>query len=383
MTPLDGLLAALRLSLRLGDARSDAELLAQVADRHGLDGVAEFAETHQVRGPLLQGAARGGAAPPLRDLAARLRVGQVKVVRRGMRQLGELRRLAASLAARDTPYLVLKGLPLAQRLYGDPFVREAVDIDLLVPPESFAEARKAVLDADFRPALTFPETPTRRRWAQRVKKEETFVRRGIWLELHRRALGNPYYIDLWPAELHERRAFVTIGPDQYPTMAPEDELLYLMCHGVGHGWRQLKWLCDVALCLRRSDEAEVAAAAARCERAGIGAVWGSTLVACRALGVAPPGAGAIDGRRAKAVARMLPEIWRTGRWPPFWRKVSLRAALKPNLRFAAHEFARLMVVPDDWKRVNLPDRLFFLYFFLRPWFWATDALRAAAQSSRS
>ena len=59
-----------------------------------------------------------------------------------------------------------------------------------------------------------------------------------------------------------------------------------------------------------------------------------------------------------------------------WRCAS-RVALKPSLRFAAHELARLVVVPEDWQRVNLPDRLFYLYFLLRPWLRAVDALQAA------
>ena len=380
-TPLDGLLAALRLSLPLGgDARTDARLLAEVAD---LDGLAALATRHQVRGLLLRGgeqAALESPSGPLAALAAKLRegsAGRSGTVRRAMGQLFELRRLAAILDVCETPFLVLKGLPLAQRLYGDPFVREAVDIDLFVAPESFAQSRQAVLAAGFRPAKSFDETPTRNRWAQRVRKEETFLCNGVWLELHRRILGNPHYFDAPFAACHERRAWVTIGGDRYPTLSLDDDLLYLMCHGAGHGWRQLKWLCDVALHLRRSDEAALARAAARCEQAGIGAVWNSALAACRALGVAPPGADLMASWRGKAVARMLPEMWRSGRWPPFGRKVALRVALKPSLRFAAHELARLVVVPEDWQRVNLPDRLFYLYFFLRPWLHAVDALQAA------
>ena len=387
-TPLDGLLAALRLSLPLGgDARADAQLLAEVAD---LDGLAALATRHQVRGLLLRAgerAAQENPSGPLAVLAEKLREGSAGpgaagVVRRAMGQLFELRRLATSLDVRETPFLVLKGLPLAQRLYGDPFVREAVDIDLLVAPESFAQARQAVLAAGFRRAKSFDETPVRRRWAQLVRKEETFLRNGVRLELHRRILGNPHYFDAPFADWYERRAWVTIGGDRNPTLAPEDDLLYLMCHGAGHGWRQLKWLCDVALHLRRCDESELARAAARCERAGIGAVWSSALAACGALGVAPPGADTMADWRGRAVARMLPEMWRSGRWPPFWRKVALRVALKPSLRFAAHELARLVVVPEDWQRVNLPDRLFYLYFFLRPWLYAVDALQAAKPGPR-
>ena len=375
-TPLDGLLAALRLSLPLGgDARADAALLGQVAD---VDGIAALAARHRVRGLLVRGASRrqeDGAGGPLAALAAScLRNAAPSLTfQRASLQLSSLRRLASSLRERETPFLVLKGLPLAQRLYGDPFVREAGDIDLLVAPESFAKSREAVLATGFWPEMSFDETPARVRWAQRVRKEETFVRNDIRLELHRRVLGNPHYFDAPFAKFHERRAWVAIGGERYPTLPPDEELVYLMCHGAGHGWMQLKWLCDVALCLKGSDEAELARIAARCRQAGIGAVWNSALAACRALGV-ESSAGTADGRRGEAVARMLPEVWRRGRWPPLWRKVALRAALKPNLRFAAHELARLMVVPEDWRRVNLPDRLFFLYFFLRPWFHAVDAL---------
>ena len=375
-TPLDGLLAALRLSLPLGgDARADAALLGQVAD---VDGIAALAARHRVRGLLVRGASRrqeDGAGGPLAALAAScLRNAAPSLTfQRASLQLSSLRRLALNLRERETPFLVLKGLPLAQRLYGDPFVREAGDIDLLVAPESFAKSREAVLATGFWPEMSFDETPARVRWAQRVRKEETFVRNDIRLELHRRVLGNPHYFDAPFAKFHERRAWVAIGGERYPTLPPDEELVYLMCHGAGHGWMQLKWLCDVALCLKGSDEAELARIAARCRQAGIGAVWNSALAACRALGV-ESSAGTADGRRGEAVARMLPEVWRSGRWPPLWRKVALRAALKPNLRFAAHELARLMVVPEDWRRVNLPDRLFFLYFFLRPWFHAVDAL---------
>ena len=379
-TPLDGLLAALRLILPLGgDVRADTLLLAQVSD---LDGLAALAARHEICCLLLrgaEGAAQDGTCDPLAGLAAKLRENRERsaavAVRRGMRQLFELRRLAANLNEHQTPFLVLKGLPLAQRLYGDPFVREALDIDLLVAPESFSQSRQAVLAAGFRTAMSFDETPARVRWAQRVRKEEVFVRHGVRLELHRRALANPHYLNAPFAELHERRAWTTIGGDRYPTLSPQDDLLYLMCHGVGHGWRQIKWLCDVALCLRRSDEAELARAAARCEQSGIGAVWNFTLAACRALGVALPETGLVEDRYGRAAARMLPEMWRTGRWPPLWRKAALRAALKPNLRFAAHELVRMMVVPEDWQRVNLPDRLFYLYFFLRPWLYAVDALQ--------
>lgn len=54
----------------------------------------------------------------------------------------------------------------------------------------------------------------------------------------------------------------------------------------------------------------------------------------------------------------------------------MRTALtiKPTWRNVAHELARLFAAPYDLGRVNLPDRLFFLYFPLRPVLWLASWL---------
>lgn len=308
---------------------------------------------------------------------ARLRQQREDAVRRGLRQVAALARAVGGLAERDIPCLVLKGVPLAQRLYGDACARQALDIDLLVAKDEFAAARAVLVASGFRLHLGFPETPSRRRWYAKVEKAETFVGHGVCIELHRRLLANPSFMDAEFGGLFERRSDVRIGAIRYPTLGTIDEMLYLMCHGAGHGWRQLKWLCDAALCLRAMDAGARARAAARAKAAGIDAAWQSMLLACRsALGLSLPGPEPPGSRRATMIARSLPDIWRSGRMPPLWRKIPLRIALKPNPRFALHELSRLMVEPEDWGRVQLPDRLFYLYFLLRPLLWAKDALLA-------
>ena len=289
-----------------------------------------------------------------------------------------MHRSVDALAARDIPCLVIKGVPLAQRLYGDAFARDALDIDLWVPPEAAIAAGAALVESGFGLRLGFPETPARRRWYRRVEKAETFRGFGVTIELHQRLLANPCLIDGRFEPLFERRTQVRIGGAHFPTLAPVDDALYLLCHGAGHGWRLLKWLCDAALCLHSLGAADRQHAAARAREAGIEAIWGSTLIACReALGLDLPGTAdeeRVSGRGSTMIAAELPDFWRTGRWPPLWRKVPQRLAMKPSLRFALHELSRLMVETDDWRRVNLPDSLFYLYFLLRPLLWAKDAL---------
>lgn len=372
---LAGLLAGLRLGLWEAAAAGDVALLARVADWEGL---AALAARHQVAGLLLRGLRRLPPGPQPPAVLERLQTERDRAVRASMHQVAALHRSVAALTARDIPCLVIKGVPLAQRLYGDACARDAVDIDLLVPPQAAAAAGAALVESGFRLRLGFPETPARRRWYRRVEKAETYRGHGVHIELHQRLLANPSLIDGRFAPLFERRAEVRIGAAGFPVMAPVDEALYLLCHGAGHGWRLLKWLCDAALCLRSLTPAARRQAAAKVREAGIEAIWGSALLACReALGLAlpeAPGEAMAGGRRGAMIAASLPAFWRTGRWPPLWRKVPQRLAMKPSLRFALHELSRLMVETDDWGRVNLPDRLFYLYFLLRPLLWAKDAL---------
>ena len=370
--PLAGLLAALRLGLWPRHDGEEAELLARVRD---WDAVVRLAVQHDVASLTWRGLRTLPCSPVCGEPLALLRQQRQRAVRVGLRQVAALARAVGALAERDIPCLVIKGAPLAQRLYGDACARQALDIDLLVAPEAFAGARATLSGIGFRLRLGFPETPARRRWYAKVEKAETFHGHGVCIELHQRLLANPSFMEVRFGGLYERRSTVRIGAACFPVLGVEDEMLYLMCHGAGHGWRQLKWLCDAALCLRSMEAGSRARAAGRAEAAGIDAVWGSTLLACRdALDLPLSGAGAPGGRRAAMIAESLPEIWRTGRWPPLWRKVPLRVAVKPTVRFALHELSRLMVETEDWQRVHLPDGLFYLYFLLRPLLWAKDAL---------
>jgi hypothetical protein len=63
---------------------------------------------------------------------------------RGQQQLDLLRAVAEALEDAGVDAVVLKGMPLGDRLYGDPFVRCSADIDLYVPPVQRARASVAL-----------------------------------------------------------------------------------------------------------------------------------------------------------------------------------------------------------------------------------------------
>ncbi len=383
--PVEALSAGLRLALATGDATRDRDALSRVADWRA---VADLATRHRVVALLLR-AVRSCDVPMLdavveRDLARQRRQG----VRRGMRQLAAMRRTTAGLAERGIPALVLKGLPLGQRVYGSPFAKSSVDVDLLVPPDAFAAAGRALRDLGWRrtlPAET--DSPARLRWADRVLNQHVFTGCGAKVELHRSLFGNTFLFDPPFAALEANAATVEIAGETFRTPGDADQLLYLACHGSLHGWERLKWVCDFAMLVRSMGDDAAGRAVARALRQGLAGAVGPALLLCReALHVETTAtAGALQRRRRiRLVADLSRYTWT--RRPELRHTIARKAAIRAGrflvgrgIRFNLYEMRRLLVRPADFDRIaSLPDRLFWLYVPLRPVLWLLRLLRREA-----
>ena len=395
--PLDGLLAGLRRGLFPAGAEAESAALSHVAEWHT---VVALARRHHVAELLL----RGLRAPP--DLLAdtgiepALRALRDRAVRRGWRQLGALKHATDRLAANGIPCLVLKGIPLSQRIYGHPLVRDALDIDLLVAPETQRAAEKVLSDHGWRSALEFPETPARNRWHGRIAADRAFVRGGTKVELHPRLCHNPHYYAAAFEDLWARRASVRVGTAAFRTLGEDDEFLYLACHGTRHGWPRLDWLCDVAAILARMAPARLERIARTAAQQRLEVVLSSTLRLCKTafhVEAPTPSVGlrngkprraerAAGGKRAAFIATAAARTWGAREKPApgsqLPLKLALKLSLKPDLRYVLHEMSATMIAPRDWARIDLPDRLLFLYFPLRPLLWLTRKPEGRGRAQR-
>jgi hypothetical protein len=146
--------------------------------------------------------------------------------------------------------LPFKGLVLAQSLYGDPGVRSFSDLDFLISPADFDQARRALSkigylpSADIRPAVE-------RLWL-RTNYERSFdgaLGKNL-VELQWALLPRFYAIDLEVKDLLARACLLVVGGCEVPCLSPEDSLLVLCLHAAKHLWGRLNWLCDIAETLR-------------------------------------------------------------------------------------------------------------------------------------
>ena len=383
--PLEGLLAGLRLGLGAGAGgpEADMEALSRIADWNT---VAALAQRHRVAPLLLQGMRVRAAGPASAGPATGIEPGLEKARERnlchGLARIAGLKRATGLLAAGGIPCLVLKGLSLGQRLYGHPLARDVGDVDLLVSPRTFRAAERVLLENGWRRVKpNFRETPARNRWYDRFHKEHLLAGPGGLLDLHRRLSHNPFYFDAPFENLHAGSVPVEIGALSFKALGPEDEFVYLMCHGARHYWKRLKWLCDVAAILASMEPGCFERVSARCRRHGLQSILASTLLLCReAFHVRlPRGAAALPagGRRAAWVVRFSRRTWGDEDATRFsggfdWAgQKAIGLITRPDPKAVLHEAASVFVGPRDWEKIDLPDRLFYLYFPLRPLLWLT------------
>lgn len=155
----------------------------------------------------------------------------------------------------------LKGPLLGTRLYGPAATRHCMDIDLLVTPDAFESAVRALEAAGYVPEQAGLTTAYLRRYSHHLG----FARPGHPpLELHFRAYAG-LGVNVDAGFLIDRATAVRVGANaQVLVPSPEDEFVYLAAHAAGHSFCRLVWLYDLKLLLQhRAIDPGVVASRAR------------------------------------------------------------------------------------------------------------------------
>jgi hypothetical protein len=278
-----------------------------------------------------------------------------------------LQGILGRFAQAEVPAIPLKGVALAESLYGDVTLRVCSDVDILVRRESVGRALQLLEEIGFEPAdryaayrgdvdrllgsnmeygLLSPAAPFR-----------------YLLELHwdiawRWRADSRMVDDLWA----DARPGTVLGADAW-VLSPEWELLYLAFHAARHRWSALKWLVDIhEICVRSG--LDWTGVQDRARRFGLERALHLTLGACRTLlgtPLPPTLAGHAPPRRLR-VLRAAPV--KVGGWLEALGAVRLFSRPTDQLRY----LGRLLLRPTlaEWSLVRLPSSLRFLYYGLRP-----------------
>lgn len=219
--------ASLYTLLRLALAQP---LSAPVADWRALH---DLAERERLLGVIwLRSAAAIRAIAP-RKISTEWRRRAVLLGLNVERQLELLATCVEALTAAGVDAVVLKGAPLAQRLYGDFTVRPTLDVDLHIPRTERAAAARVLGELGWR------------RTSGVAPEEENFHRtiggQLFRLEVHSTALDDPL---LHRIEFPVEHAPVTVGRHTLPAQSGRYLPAYLAAHLAKHNEKPLLWALD-------------------------------------------------------------------------------------------------------------------------------------------
>lgn len=292
---------------------------------------------------------------------------------RSMQLTTQLFQILDRLKAQGIRALVFKGPVLAQQLYGQPFCREFVDLDILVPTEAVGQVI-ALLSADGFEAK-FGLTPGQLTRFQRNWCEMGLYNRAkkILVEIHW-LLFPPDYSFSPAAEMPwEATKEVFIAQQSVTTLSIENQLLFACLHQAKHNWSRFGWIMDLAALVKQSPHMNWKEVQHRAGRFGTARMIRVSLQLIQNLfGVPLPSAiaewAALDKQSESIARRVEQRLLSAGpnAGEPIRTDPLFRAAMESKYDRAAYWFQLIFrPTPLEWALLPLPDWLRGVYYPVR------------------
>ncbi len=278
--------------------------------------------------------------------------------------LRELKQVLRLLGDARVSVIPLKGVALADSLYGDASLRLCLDTDILVPRDQVSQAISILFSSGYKErdeGRTFSDFLLRNDFEYHLTRDESGFQHVIelhWGILPKWLIDEKAMEELWK----EARNGEFFGTPAY-RLNPEWELLLLVAHISRHRWQGLKWLIDIHdLCA--SPELDWERLWAKAKRLRMKDLLDLTLGACHRLFNTP-----IPNKQE---LRALPRWFKLFPAEPTPLD-ALKAALFPirsfhrlsgKLGYLAHTLFTPQVAEHGL--VRFPAGLRYLYFLVRP-----------------
>jgi len=299
-----------------------------------------------------------------------------RVVRSNLYLSSRLVEIADALDGAGVSNLALKGPAVAATLYGNQFLREFGDIDILVRSEDIAHATRVVESLGFVPWQSL--SGAQEELLPHVEYSRTFTRPSddLDLDLHWDLARSFFRGRIEAASLWADTASFDLHGRELRCLPPDLLLMALCVHGGKHGpfpWPRLKWVCDVAEFVRRSETFDWEAALLRAGELGCRRSTLVGLALSRSLldhELPPPVTEALASERQVVILARKIWAWLSSDAPvslSFSEHVVVDLTLIDGSAGRWTYAIRRILTPTkkDWGSRTLPRYLGFLYVPLR------------------
>lgn len=290
---------------------------------------------------------------------------------------------------RNIPVIPVKGFWLAESVYGDSFLRNFTDLDYFVKESDLDRSKEALRSAGY--SLQQPSCDEYERNLRRTQYEIGFTRGDTLVELQYRFAPRILSLNIDSNEVWKRAKLVRIHDIPAFQMSMEDTFLYLCIHAWKHGWSRAKWICDVAELLNMAGKENAEGLAIdwdvvvqRARESRIEGIILDTLLLTRPLLHPEMPGGLMDRLGGAPSSALRAKTGIPGDFGSKWDEARHWIVYRP--RFADRfkmGLSFLYPTETDFQTVPLPQSLFFMYYFLRPFLLARKLVLLLFRSSQN
>jgi hypothetical protein len=299
---------------------------------------------------------------------------QLSQIKKSLLLNSELLRIHDALNKKNIDHLFFKGSLLSFELYNDTGFRNFRDIDLLVHKSNIEQAKSAIIELEYKlfdPDFELTKKQKRINYSLSHHYHLQHKELPVDIELHWNLTNPKSFLSITTEKLLKNKQFVDFQTYNLPYISKLENIVFLAAHGSIHQWYRLFWLKDFSILLSSLNINEIQEAwelskELSLQKCFIQAcflsenIYNNTLPDC------------IREQKFKSSLLKVPlksiattELKQSGligklKYPLY------RLRLKSDLKYCFDLIFRLRTHFSDWKRVKLPDFLFFLYYPLRP-----------------
>lgn len=300
-----------------------------------------------------------------------LKQSNMNIVIQNMYMSAEMIRVLALLNENSIQAQAFKGPALSELAYGDIALRQYCDLDILIKKQDIAKSITLLSADGYTPEINLPEGMDKAFFAC---VNVIGLGKTIRIEIHWELLSKNYAIEWLEDTLWKENDTVYIDGDDVSMLAYNTHLLYLCTHGAKHLFERLEWVCDIDRLIRAKPNMDWQSLFEDARTLGIERMLLLGLyLAHQLLGLPLPrkiSVKVFNESEVEALGRQIISLnFSTpdkqgrsyGTFGLLWR---MRENYTDRLRFAW----RAMFAPkfDDFKALQLPAYLVFLYPVVRP-----------------
>jgi len=308
------------------------------------------------------------------NLLADLKSSYTQIAQRNMLMSAELLRIMKLLEENGIEALAFKGPTLSQMAYGDITLRQFGDLDILIRKRDRSRMMALLIQEHYIPEIDL-----------RKETKETFFKCvnviglhkksvGVLAEIHWELLSRNYAINWEEKSLWGKQESVQINHKEIPVLPIEQQILYLCAHGAKHLFERLEWICDIDRSIRANPDIDWQHLLNEAEKLGVKRMlYLGLALSQQFFGLKLPEMIQQKMEQDKALPKLISKVIEINfsetsqegkSYSSFGLLWNMRENLSDQLRFAWYGlFAPKF---DDFKFIQLPKYLAFLYPIVRP-----------------